>query len=152
EINLEWARALQAQKPPQEVVARKIFWEAAAAYRQTGTELTGKEQRDEALWFEAVALLSGGFDHDAITVLDRYTKSGVRPERIGEAFYRLGECYLKENNSVQAEGAFKNCKQHQSSFQYPSKYCLRARYQIAQLLIAAGRLDDAQAELNELLE
>jgi hypothetical protein len=158
DVNAEWARLRLADSrkmPPgdaraiEEAAASKLFHAAADSYLQAASEVQA-EARDDAVWLAAVCLLDGQDDRRAVEVLHRYIRSGRNLERVGEAWFRLGECYLKDPGAAAqaaAQDAFLKCIQNQSRIASQSPYEYRARYQLALILIGGGKLDEAETAL-----
>jgi tetratricopeptide (TPR) repeat protein len=158
DVNAEWARARRAEagkKPAgdarasEDAAAGKLFRAAADSYLQAADEVAA-EARDDAVWLAAACLLDGQDDRRAVAVLHRYIRHGSNRERVGEAWYRLGECYHKDPAAAAqaaAEESFLKCIQNQSAIASSSPVAYRARYQLALAKLARGALDDAEAEL-----
>ncbi len=152
------ARARQAaalQAPPgkvradEEEAARNLFRAAAEAYLKAADVVQG-EAREETVWLAASCRLDAQDDRPAIDVLNRYLLIGKNPDRIGEAWFRLGECHRKNGSDAAkaaAEASYRKCIQHQSSFVSQSPFEFRARYQLALGMIDRGEVDNAEAEL-----
>ncbi len=157
DVGSEWARARRAAalqlpvgeaRAAEENAARSLSAAAAAAYRR-GSDAVQGEAREEAVWLEAVCRLDAGDDRGAVEAFNRYVLIGKKPERVGEAWFRLGECHRKNPEpaaQANAESSFQKCIQSQSSF------ALRARYQLALAMIAGGKLDSAEEALEQNLK
>ncbi len=158
DVNAEWARLRWADSrkmPPgdaraiEEAAARKLFRAAADSYLQAADQVQ-PEARDDAVWLAAMCLLDGQDDRRSVETLHRYIRSGKNPERVGEAWFRLGECYRKDPGAAAraaAEDAFLKCIQNQSRIASQSPYEYRARHQLALGFIARGALDEAETAL-----
>jgi tetratricopeptide (TPR) repeat protein len=157
EVNADWAhsRSGRARELPagpardaEEAAARKLFRTAADSYLRAADEF--REGGENAVWLAAVCLIDGQHDRAAVAALNRYLQTpGKKPERVGEAYFRLGECFRKENTpaaAAAAEAAYQNCIQCQSTF------ANRARYQLALGMIARGQLDHAAETLEQILK
>jgi TolA-binding protein len=163
DVNADWARArlAVAQKlPPGEArnaeteAARKLLRAAADSYLKTSNQVPG-EAREDAVWLASACLLEAGDDRDAVIALNRYLQIGKKHERVGEAWFRLGECYRKDKAPAAqkaAEDSYKNCIQNQSAYGYRSAFAYRARYQLALAMIARGDYDDAETALAQNLK
>src|SRR5262249_668866 len=66
----------------------------------------------------------------------------VGPEKLGEAYYRLGDIYLQGQDNKSAEAKFRKCiEQGEMHFVY------LARYQLAMMALKEGRTDEGEAAL-----
>ena len=152
EVSAEWAKtrsAMVRQMPPgdarnAEEEAVRSLYHAAADWYLKGADGVQGDAREEAIWLAALCLIEGQDERAAVLTLNRYLQIGKKPERVGEAWFRLGECHRKDGSQAglaAAEASYKNCIQCASAFQY------RARYQLALAMIARHELDEAEATL-----
>src|SRR5262249_20675542 len=73
--------------------------------------------------------------------LESYVKLSVKPAKLGEAWYRLGEAYRVNKKGPAAKAAYLEC------LKFESRYAYLARYHLALAAQARGEIDDAEAAL-----
>ncbi len=150
EAATEWARkraekAVAAKMTPEEqLAARDLLRIAGAAYAEAAAALP-EDARNDLLWQAAGRYVEGQDFTQAIPTLERYLKAEKRPERVGEAWFLLGEARRQSKDLAEAEAAYLDC------IKYPTPFAYRARYQLALLRSQAGRLDEAADILQQNL-
>jgi len=143
----DWAKYLraQAQRAGDAQTAARLDEEARQRFRQAGVAFdagaaqaaTTAEQADR-LWRSISDSLEGRDQAHAIQVLDRYVRLPITPERLGQAWFVLGEAHRVLRNPLAAESAFQKC------IEYRGPYAFRARYELAVAKIEQKQYDDAE--------
>jgi tetratricopeptide (TPR) repeat protein len=143
----DWAKYLraQAQRAGDPQTAARLDEEARQRFRQAGVAFaagaaqaaTTAEQADR-LWRSVTDSLEGRDQAHAIQVLDRFVRLPIAPERLGQAWFVLGEAHRALRNPLAAESAFQKC------IEYRGPYGFRARYELAVAKIEQKQFDDAE--------
>ncbi len=150
-----WARSLLEQVPRAvtDQAARALEEEARLHFREAGMSYeraadlspSGAEQADW-LWHSAGDYLDGQERDRAVRVLERFVQLPNAPaDRLGQAWFLLGEAHRLLHNDVMAQAAYQKC------IEYPGAYAYRARYELAIARIEQKNYDDAEAELKHNL-
>ena len=137
------ALALSAKERDDLPKARELA-SIAGSMREQMADLEGLEpgEAGELLYKAALDHLAAGDSKRSAGALVRLVKAkGVRPERLGEAHYRLAEHFRDSGKKAEALEAFHKCMEYQSRWAY------LARYRLAMADLEAGRLDAAEAGL-----
>jgi tetratricopeptide (TPR) repeat protein len=130
----------------QEEAAQGHFREAAVAF-EAAAEVSGeRSQKARALWRAGNDYLLGHDFVRAVPVLERYIKLPPPAERLGQAWYRLGEAHQALRNRVAASESFRTC------IGLPGPFAYRARFQLAQAESEQGHLADAEEGLRHNLD
>jgi tetratricopeptide (TPR) repeat protein len=141
---VKWERFLGSNRSQveEEKAALDLFVKAAEAYADAAGQ-PGLKPGDRAryLWQSATAYLSARDPVKAADRLEKFVKLDVEPDRLGEAWYRLGEVYRTSGEAVEADKAYRKCMEFDTHFAY------QARYQIAMALLSHGNVDEAMAAL-----
>jgi tetratricopeptide (TPR) repeat protein len=150
-----WAHALQeeAQRAvtpeaaqPLEAAARVQFAKAGAAYEATAAAATDPAQRADRLWQSAERYRLGQDHAHTVSVLERFLKLPVSPERLGEGWYRRAEAHQALHEELAAQEAYRHC------IEYPGAFAYRARFELASAQMARGDLEEAERALKHNLE
>jgi tetratricopeptide (TPR) repeat protein len=146
------ARAAQLKeklgpKPTPEALKEvsEAFARAGAAREEAASlpELTPQE-RGEEVFQAALHYLAAGDSHRGAGALFRLVKSeGAKKERLGEAWFRLGEHYRETGKKNEAADAYRKCMEFSTSFAY------RAQFQLAMAALEEGDLDFAESALSQ---
>jgi tetratricopeptide (TPR) repeat protein len=148
DLSADWARFRQEQAQQADGAARqteldeakKLFRQAAAAYDEAGkTDSAAGRLRN--LWLSAISSQACGDDAQAVGKFEAYLKLETDAARLGEGYYRLGDCCRRSGNSELAMQYYRKCLDHQTRFAY------LARHQLALMWLAAGDLDEAEGAL-----
>ncbi len=128
--NADRERARQAKQADtaarEEQAARRHFSEAGLAYEAVARAAIDKNEKANQLWRAATAHIQAQDFARTITVLEQFV-NGQLPERLGEAWYRLGEAHKALGHDRAADLSFHRCIEH------PGPFAFRARYQLAVL-------------------
>jgi tetratricopeptide (TPR) repeat protein len=142
------AKATQsgASGTPEEQQARQLFRDAALAYEEAAEASTSSLEKADRLWSAAQARQLG-LDHvRAIALLERYLQLNQRPENLSEAWYLVATSQQALQNELEMEKAYREC------IKYETRFAHRARFQLAQLALTRGRIDDAEGILEQNLK
>jgi tetratricopeptide (TPR) repeat protein len=154
ESAIEWARARRetgrladlARKKTEEEAACELFRQAGEAYTRAYEAQARPIEGLEQLWLAAACFIDAGEHVRAAGLLERFLAFNSKPERAGEGWYRLGEARRQLGSEPDARKAYRECIKH------PTAFAFRARYQLAQLAIKNGELDEAEAVLEQNLK
>jgi hypothetical protein len=159
----EWARARAAEATTAATAeasqaakadAQQLFLQAAAAYAVAAEQAPTLPVPGEYLWlsarcsWEARDLDQAGARLEQVIHLpltDDQMKEEWCVERLGEAYFLLGEVRRAQNDSEAANAAYRLCISKQTNFAY------RARYYLALSAAAAGQIDQALDTLEQNL-
>jgi TolA-binding protein len=148
-----WAKASEGQgralSPPDrqqsEEKAHQHFREAGAAYECAAEAAGNTAEKTDWLWRAAACFRQGEEHRRTVAVLDRFIN--LRPQdRLGEAWFRLGEAHHALHNDTAARLSYLRCIESAGPFAY------RARYQLAVAEVERGNLADAEAILTQNLD
>jgi tetratricopeptide (TPR) repeat protein len=158
ELNGEWAKLAQerartakdeAARKSEEATADELLHQAADAHTEAAKLLSDKSDKSERanhLWLSADCSFQG---HDYRRAANKLKEIVVRekdnPERLSESLFLLGETCRILGDVESAQTAYKACAERGARFTY------RARYQLAMLEVAVGRIDSAVKELEQNL-
>lgn len=147
---LQKARLLtdKAESQKQEQAARDYFGQAGAACDAAADLVKGQPAEVDLRWRAAQYLVRSQDLPRAATALTRFLGLKLSDDRGAEGWYVLGTVYETSGNDAEAIKAFHRCIEvlHGAPFSY------RARYQLAELNIKQGRLDDAETILRQNLD
>jgi tetratricopeptide (TPR) repeat protein len=135
------ARGTDADRLNDEAAAH--FRDAGAHYRALAESIRGKPEVAKWLWLTADCLRQGRDYPQTTTVLQQYISVEKLPEKLGEAWYTLGEVNRKVENVIEARAAYHKC------IEYPGPSAFRARFRLAQSDLAEARAQKNQAKLED---
>jgi tetratricopeptide (TPR) repeat protein len=145
----EWAAAkrMDARKPDAsrelERDAVALFVQAAEAYTEAAVSAGLKPaEQGKYLWASALAYQSARDPVKVMERLEKFVTLDVGTERLGEAYYRLGDIYLQGQDNKSAEAKYRKCIE-----QVEQHWTHRARYQLAMMALRDGRIDECEAAL-----
>lgn len=155
-----WSRSLREQVPravtaqqgralEEEAVQRSH--EAGLAYEAAAEMSPSPADQADWLWHAAADYLEGLDRERAIHVLESFVKMLSAPtdrvgqERLGQAWFLLGEAHRQSHADTMAQAAYQKC------IEYPGPAAYRARYELALATIEQKQYDDAEAELGDNL-
>ena len=134
----------KAKEPEEESRKARELAAVAGNVREQMAELPGLKPAEtgELLYQAALSYLAAENPKRSAGALFRLVKTeGVRPERLGEAQYRLAEHYRDSGQKAAAIEAFRKC------MEYETRWAYLARYKLAMTDLEAGRPDEAEAGL-----
>jgi tetratricopeptide (TPR) repeat protein len=145
----EWAaaKALDARKPGASPELEKeslaLFVQAADAYSEAAGHpgLTPAEQ-GMYLWASAAAYQSAKDPVKVMERLEKFVTLNVDSEKLGEAYYHLGDVYLQGKDNASASANYRKCIS-----QGETHYAHLARYQLAMMAINEKRWDEGLGAL-----
>lgn len=124
--------------------ARKHFREAGAFYERAADLGPSAAEQADWLWHSAGDYLEGQDRDHAVRVLERFVQlPAASGDRLGQAWFLLGEAHRLLHNEVMAQAAYQKC------IEYPGVFAFRARYELAVAKIGQKNCDDAEAELKD---
>jgi tetratricopeptide (TPR) repeat protein len=130
-----------------EEAARVHFQEAATAYEAAAEAEAGGAVKPDCLWRAALNYEEGRDFTRAVLVLNRYLTLPPPPDRLGEAWYRLGLAHQALHNTAGSAISFKKCIEAQSG-----AFAFRARYELAIIELREGHADEALETLQQNLK
>jgi tetratricopeptide (TPR) repeat protein len=139
-----WATKLRAER--QSKKAAEQFREAGSAFAARAT--VAKEPTDRAKWYRKSAdrFVQGQEYPRALAVFEQYRQVEADPEKLGESWFAVAKVYHEMIDEPRSTAAFRKC------IEFPGPSAFRARLALAQNDIDAGRLDDAEATLDQNLK
>lgn len=141
-------RVGKPELPAEEALAkaRERFLEAATCHAAVADLLSDPDLQADQVW--QAARLAGEADRpvEAAGYHTRFIRMGRRQERLGEAWYRLGEALREQENKTAALQAYRN------SINYTTPFAYRARYRLAADAMARGDLDAAAEALEQNIQ
>ncbi|HEV3083495.1 MAG TPA: tetratricopeptide repeat protein [Gemmataceae bacterium] len=155
-VTQAWAMFLRQQagrqKTPEEVVrcqeeARAHFHRAAKSFEAAGEAAADKNKQLEYFWQAALDYREAQDFNSVVTVLDRYVSLGPAPEKLGEAWYWLGEAHQALEHAVAAMTNYKSCIGAPAS-----PFAFRARYELAMIALQQGHAAEAEEMLRHNLD
>jgi tetratricopeptide (TPR) repeat protein len=137
---------IEAQR--QEQSARDYFGQAGAACDAAADLVKGQPAELDLRWRAAQYLVRSQDLPRAAAALTRFLGLKLPDDRCAEGWYVLGTVYETSSSDAEAIKAFHRCIEvvHGAPFSY------RARYQLAELDIKQGRLEDAETILRQNLD
>jgi tetratricopeptide (TPR) repeat protein len=123
--------------------AKQHFAEAAVAYEAAARIVRGQPEEAITLRRSADCYAQAEKLTDAGKILERLLPLETAPARLGETWFALGEIRRKGNDEAGAQAAYFKCIEHDSP------YAFRARLQLAQADIRAGKVEEAEAALKQ---
>jgi tetratricopeptide (TPR) repeat protein len=136
-----------AGRAAEERAARALFCQAADCYVGLARKTSSAAEPDDDLWYCACCYMDGQDYTRAAEKLETFLQRDEVPARLGEGWYRLGECYRELKNDENAvTAAYGECLKFGPPFAY------RARYQLALVSIQKGNLDAAESALEQNLK
>lgn len=128
--------------------ARGYQKEAAAAYEHAAGALQG--QAAEAEWLcRSAATYTRAQDHArAASILQRLLRLPISDAQAAEAWYALARAFQLLGREGDARSAFMKCIEVDRT----GPFAFRARYQLADAAIQAGKFDDAETGLKQNIE
>lgn len=123
-----------------------LFQEAAAKYEASSEAALIPADQARKLWRSAECYAAGQNPEGAARVLGRFIKVEQAADRLGHAWFLLGEAYRALRQEAKAVAAYELSTRYRGPFEF------RARYQMAVMLIAQGAHDRAGAVLKRNLE
>jgi tetratricopeptide (TPR) repeat protein len=142
EAAANWGKQLAAKGPESAAQAKTLLEEAGTAYEQAA-DLPGlkPDEQAEYLYQSAMSYLAGQDRTKGASALFRMATLEGKPERMGEACYRLAEHYRETGEKKKAEEKYQDCMKYSTRFEY------LARFRLAMAYLENGDLDNAQAAL-----
>ncbi|HEY1375879.1 MAG TPA: tetratricopeptide repeat protein [Gemmataceae bacterium] len=136
------------QAPALEEQARDLFRQAAAAYERAAGKSADPPQQGAWLWQSAQLSLKAGQPQRAQEALLRATQQdgALGPDQLAEAWLLIGNTYHRGQQYKDARAAYQKC------LTPPGPYALRARIGLADIDLAEGKFDDAEAGLQDVLK
>jgi tetratricopeptide (TPR) repeat protein len=144
ETAAEWAAMKKADarkpgaSPELEKDALALFAQAAEAYSEAAVSAGLKPaEQGKYLWASAMAYQSAKDPVKVMERLEKFVKLDVEPEKLSEAYYRLGDIYLQSQDNRLADTNYHNCIK-----QGGKHFVFLARYQLAMMALKDGRTDE----------
>lgn len=135
-------KMLASQGPDGAVSSRELLIEAAIAYEEaSGLPGLKPEEQAEFLYQSAINYLGAQDKTKGASALFRMVGLEGKPERMGEANYRLAEHYRETGDRKKAAEKYQDCMKYDTRFEY------LARFRLAMADLENGDLDNAQAAL-----
>lgn len=130
----------------EEKQARELFLQAAAKF-QAAAEAS-PDANDQANWLWRAALCyRHGEDHaGSAAALERFVELEPAADRLGQAWYLLGEARRAQNQDDKAIEAYERSMQRRGPFEF------RSRYEAAMIKVKQNAFDEAQWLLDRNLE
>ncbi|MBM4097336.1 MAG: tetratricopeptide repeat protein [Planctomycetes bacterium] len=122
------------------------FIEAAACHSTVADLLSDPDLQADQVWQAARLANEAGRPKEAVSYFTRFIRMGRRQDRLGEAWYRLGEALREQDNKPAALQAYRN------SISFITPYAYRARYRLAADAMARGDLDAAADALEQNIQ
>lgn len=171
----EWGKFLRATPdgvrayPGEVSPAAKMLRQAGQSYCLASEQTTDATEQMELTWQAANRFLDGDDRDRAVPLFERYLKTNQDTKRQAEGWFLLGEAQrleaeatalaisapggandpaLKEKRERLASAASASYRQCAT---YATPFAYRARYQLAVEMLERGDLDDAEAELNNIV-
>jgi tetratricopeptide (TPR) repeat protein len=130
----------------EEEKAQLDFHEAGAAFEVAGEAATVEASRADSFWRAADDYLQGHDFVRAVSVLERFVKLKPAPERLSEAWFRLGQAHQALHNAAAAGTCYLRC------IEYPGPFAYHARCELATLKIEQGKPEEAEEILQQNLD
>jgi tetratricopeptide (TPR) repeat protein len=128
-----------------EELARSRFREAGAAYEVAASTTPDRAAQCSLLWSAAESYRESRDAAKQLAVLERFIELPPPPDRLGEAWYRLGEAHQVLRQETAAFTAFTQC------IECGGVFSLRARYQLALAKYEQHDFKDAEEILEHIL-
>lgn len=138
-LKVEDALQLRAE----ENAARELYRLAAVAFDEAAEALSVPVEQGNCLWLSVECHLQARNPNAAVPVLERFVKLGQPTDKLGEAWFLLGETRHTLGRDEDAVSAYAECIR----LKHSGPHAYRARYQIALHKIARGAWDEAQDDL-----
>ncbi len=165
DVAADWARArrdrVQKQTPGspsvsvEEQAVRELFKQSAEAYEEAAKKAADKPEHGEYLWLATSRYLDAGEQAKAQALLGELFQLTPRPDtRLGEGWYLLGESFRTDTRpeSGSRDKKMRDADRvYRESMKYETQFAYWARYRIAQFKIEQGKIDDAVAELEQII-
>jgi tetratricopeptide (TPR) repeat protein len=134
--------------------ARKHLSQAAEAYRDAAEMTADPSARADRIWHAGRDYLQAQDFAGALKALERYLQLAPASERVGEAYYRIGQAYQALNRKDAAGKAYRECIGLEKLEPIPKSrpFTFRARYQLALMALAEDKRRDAEEMLRQNLE
>ncbi|MGL4554896.1 MAG: tetratricopeptide repeat protein [Gemmataceae bacterium] len=137
-----WGKVLAAKGPDGMTKSRELLAEAGAAFEEAAGQPGLKpEEQAEYLYQAATNYLAGENKEKGASALFKMSSLEGKPERMGEACYRLAEHYREAGDRKKAAEKYHDCMKYETRFEY------LARFRLAMADLENGDLDNAQAAL-----
>jgi tetratricopeptide (TPR) repeat protein len=133
---------VEDRKREEREAIRALHRRAAEAYDKAAALATRRAQNLEWLWLAGKNYALGQDYPRATATLGQFLKADESSAHAGEAFYLLGEALRNLKRDDEAERAYADSLNYRGQFEF------MARYELAMLRKAKGKLDEAK----ELLE
>jgi tetratricopeptide (TPR) repeat protein len=121
--------------------------EAGRAYEAIAAGAATAGERADALWQAADRYIKAGQEERGLAVLDGLTALDVADVRRAEAYLLMGAVHQARHEEPEARDAYRKCIE----FDRDGTFAYRARYQLAEMEIARGKLEDAERILEQNL-
>jgi tetratricopeptide (TPR) repeat protein len=148
DVAMEWAKVRMQRfnanrmLVEEEKRALELYVQAAEAYADAAGQAKLKPaDKARFLWLSSTAYREARDSVKAADGLKQVVKVEVEPEKLGEAWYRLGEVYRLGGEVADADKAYHKC------MEYVTRFACQARYQLAMAALAGGNVDEAMAFL-----
>jgi tetratricopeptide (TPR) repeat protein len=126
--------------------ARKLYQQAGCKYEAALEAATTPAEQADVLWKSADCYIRGQDQAAAIPLLQRWLKLEPPTERLGQAWFLLAEAHRAKRDETAARAAY------EESVKYAGPYMYLARYELALVKMAGGKLDDAATDLEVNLQ
>jgi tetratricopeptide (TPR) repeat protein len=139
-----WAGSLRQAK--QEKAARDHFCQAGTAYATVAEVATDAAKRAGWLRRSADRFTDAQDFAQALTALKKYLAVEPASERAAEGWFLLAKVYEELRDEPSALGAYHKC------IEYDGPFAFRARYRLAEIDLAKGKVEDAEKTLMQNLQ
>ena len=126
--------------------ARERFLEAAACHASVADLLRDPDLQADQVWQAARLASEAARPAEIADYYTRFIRLERRTERMGEAWYRLGEALREQDKKPASLEAYRN------SINFITPYAYRARYRLAADAMAKGDLDAASDALEQNIQ
>ena len=126
--------------------ARDRFLEAATCHAAVADLLSDPDLQADQVWQAARLASEAEKPKETAGYYTKFIRMGRRQDRLGEAWYRLGEALREQDNKPAALQAYRN------SINFITPYAYRARYRLAADAMARGDLDAASDALEQNIQ
>jgi tetratricopeptide (TPR) repeat protein len=147
-VAVEWAKVRKSIDPgsplytEEKKAALELYVKAGEAFAEASTQPGMKPAvQGHYLWSSATAYLAAGEPVKAAEKWEQFVKLDVDPEKLGEAWYRLGEINQTGKDLDEADKCYRRCMDGATHF------APRARYRLAMMELEKGNVDQALAHL-----
>jgi tetratricopeptide (TPR) repeat protein len=154
EISIAWGEESLArskavagtQATSMEAQAMTHFREAAGDYEALARQAAEIKERNKWLHLAVKSYVRARDQAPAIAGLNQLIKVEKDQQALGEMWYELAQCYVAIQDKAHAHDAYVQC------IAFTGPFAFRARYQVAQDDLAAGKWEDAEEILKQNLD